>query len=80
MQPKPQAGASADRSLDDLLGGGSGARGAGAGRFVDDFGLGDFDVRAQGRLFDGRDDVEAGLLEEREQHFGESPASSCALY
>ena len=80
MQPKPQAGATADRSLVDLLGGVAEARGSrGAGLFDDDFGLGGVALGPRGRLFSGRDDIEVGLLEDREQHFGEFPSSSCSL-
>ena len=78
MQPKPQAGATADRSLLDLLGGVAEARG-GASLLDDGFGLGDVGVGG-GRLFSGKDDIEVGLLEDRDQHFGEFPASSCALH
>ena len=64
------------RTVDDLLGG---ARG-GAGLLDDDFGLGGLGVGAQARLFSGKDDIEVGLLEDRDQHFGAFPASSCALH
>ena len=77
--PAADAGGRDDLSggtVDDLLGG----AGRGAGLFNDDFGLGGVAVGPRGRLFSGRDDIEVGLLEDRDQHFGAFPASSCALH
>ena len=78
MMPAADAGGWDDLSggtVDDLLGG----AGRGAGLFDHDFGLGGVAVGPRGRLFSGRDDIEVGLLEDREQHFGEFPSSSCSL-